>query len=230
MINKKEIEKLAVKSYLTASYQTFEIEDFESPDFILRNSDLTIGCEVTDFHPDYSSKGSNLHKRESFINDLHDRMRTKIKELFPLGYSFWISYQSEKSENSKIDSEVELLQQKIIENIDSSVIKNPSINVRLIFISKIENLTTKVNQMVATDYQTPKPEWIKSIIEAKTEIMDTWKGGYDEKWLLISVGLSRSGDLNLKKLKLSSELNCNDWNKIILIDVRFSEYLDINAT
>ena len=53
---------------------------------------------------------------------------------------------------------------------------------------------------------------------------------YDEKWLIISVGLSRSGDINLERLVLSEETGLKKWDKIVLIDIHFSKYLDINAT
>jgi hypothetical protein len=71
MLTKKEIEKLSVKKYLNASKQSYDIEDFESPDFILRSNGTTTACEVTEFYPDYTAKGSGLRKRERYLNNLH---------------------------------------------------------------------------------------------------------------------------------------------------------------
>jgi hypothetical protein len=230
MLSLKQKEKLAIEKYLTASNQYFEIEDFESPDFILKDKERLIGCEVTDFHPDYSPKGSVLHQRESYINDLHDKLKSKIRETNPIGYSFTIDYISIAKEKTKIDSEVELINRQIKENIDSTVLNNPSTNIRRIFIKKIEGFPTRFILMTSSDYVEPNSDWIKPIIESKTNKIEKWRGEYNEKWLLISIGLSRSGDLNLKRLDLSVDLKNNIWNKIILIDIHHSEYIDINAT
>jgi hypothetical protein len=103
-----------------------KIAYFESPDFILKEKERLIGGKLTDFHPDYSAKGSVLHQRESYINDLHDKLESKIRETNPIGYSFTIDYISIAKEKTKIDSEVELINRQIKENIDSTVLNNPS--------------------------------------------------------------------------------------------------------
>lgn len=230
MLSKKEKEQLVVEKYLSASNQCFEIEGFESPDFILKGNRCVIGCEVTDFHPDYSPKGSDLHKRESFINDLHKKIRSKLLKSFPFGYSFTINYIPTVGEKSQIDSEVDLVSQKIIDNIGSRVINTPSTNIRSIFFRKIGDFPSRISLMIRSDYIEPSSEWIEPIIESKSKKVEKWTGTYDKKWLVISIGLSRTGDMNLKRLNLSESLKSDIWDKIILIDIHFSEYLDINAT
>ncbi|MFQ3182469.1 MAG: hypothetical protein ACI9Z4_002081 [Polaribacter sp.] len=84
--------------------------------------------------------------------------------------------------------------------------------------------------MTSSDYVEPNSDWIQPIIEAKTNKIEKWRDKYNEKWLLISIGLSRFRDLNLKSLDLSGDLKNNIWNKIILIDIYHSKYIDINAT
>lgn len=78
MRSPKDLEKLAVEKYLNASNQSFKIQEFESPDFILIGKGNRIGCEVTEFYTDYASKGSSLKKRESFLNELHPKNKSKI--------------------------------------------------------------------------------------------------------------------------------------------------------
>jgi hypothetical protein len=84
--------------------------------------------------------------------------------------------------------------------------------------------------MTSSDYVEPNSDWIQPIIEAKTNKIEKWRDKYNEKWLLISISLSRFRDLNLKSLDLSVDLKNNIWNKIILIDIYHSKYIDIKAT
>ena len=73
-------------------------------------------------------------------------------------------------------------------------------------------------------------EWLTPIIKSKDKLQENWTNNYDEKLLIISVGLSRSGDINLERLVLSEETGLKKWDKIVLIDIHFSKYLEINAT
>ena len=163
MLSPKELEKLAVEKYLQATKQSYEIEDFESPDFILKGKGHEIGCEVTEFYPDYTPKGSSFRKRESYLNELHQKIRSKLLEQYPRGYSFSISYKPSVSERSSIDSEVDSVSLIIRENIESRLVNDPSSNIRRIFIRKIGDFSTQIPLMIFSDYVLPKVEWFKSI-------------------------------------------------------------------
>ena len=89
MKSPKEIERLALERFLSATNQEFIVEDSESPDFILKDGTKTIGCEITEFAPDYSPKGSKLRAREQFINKLHSKLREKIISKYPFGKDTW---------------------------------------------------------------------------------------------------------------------------------------------
>jgi hypothetical protein len=69
MLNQKKIERKAVERYLDSSNQLFDITDFESPDFILKNESHEIGCELTEFYPDYDATGSKLKERKKIIKN-----------------------------------------------------------------------------------------------------------------------------------------------------------------
>jgi hypothetical protein len=230
MLNKKEKERLALNKYLEASEQFFEFDDFESPDFILKVDDKLIGCEVTEFYPDYGSKGSKLRKRESHLNKLHHELRSKLIKKYLIGFSFSVSYKQYCSGKTPIKLEVEKVIGKLQYLSDYKIVDNPTINIRQIFIRKIGNLPSRISLMISTDYQEPKNDWFEPIIESKSTLLQNWKGNYAQNWLLISVGLSRSGDVTLNKIKDLKKLNTKNWDKVILIDVSFNDYVEINAT
>jgi len=230
MLSPKKLEKLAVEKYLKASNQSYKIEDFESPDFILKAKGREIGCEVTEFYPDYTKKGSSLRKRESYLNELHQKIRAQLLEEYPRGYSFSISYKPTVSQRSSIDSEVDLVNLIVKENIESRLVNDPSANIRRIFIRKIGGFPTQIPLMIFSDDVLPKVEWFIPIIEAKTELIKKWNGTYNHKWLVISIGLSRSGDITISRIKDLEKLKSKYWDKIILIDIHFADYVEINAT
>jgi hypothetical protein len=230
MLTPKEIERLSVEKYLKASNQYYEIEDFESPDFILRGNGNEIGCEVTEFYPDYSPKGSTLRKRESYLNDFHQKLKLSLLNQYPKGFSFDLSYKPTGSKKCSNDEEVESVCLNIQKNINSRLINNPSTNISRIFIRRIEDIPTRITQMIFSDYAHPKAEWFKPIIVAKTNKMKKWNGIYDYKWLIISTGLSRSGEITVGRIKHLENLKSAFWDKIILIDIHFADYIEIDAT
>lgn len=230
MLSKKEKETLALEKYLKASGQSYEVKDFESPDFILNGDGRIIGCEVTEFYPDYTSNGSKLRKREGYLNKLHQSLRFKLLEQYPVGYSFSISYDPLSLSRSSIELEVLSVFEKIQNHIGSSKVKNPSINIRRILINKIGDYPSLISLKISSDYEEPQAEWFQSIIKSKSDRSKNWDGDYEQRWLLISIGLSRSGDVTIKRIKNLKNLNLNNWDKVILIDVNFSDYVEINAT
>ncbi|SDG39480.1 hypothetical protein [Psychroflexus sediminis] len=229
MRSPKALEKLAVEKYLKASNQSFEIEEFESPDFILKGKGNKIGCEVTEFYTDYASKGSSLKKRESFLNELHQKIRVKLVELFPYGYDFTINYNSIVSKRTSIEVEVNTVSLSVSENIESELIDEPSTNISRISIRKIGNFPTRISSFIASDYTPPKVEWFIPIIKAKTEKIKKWNETYDRKWLVISTGLSSSGDVSLRHIRNIEKLKSAYWDKIIIIDINFADYVEINS-
>lgn len=229
MRSPKDLEKLAVEKYLNASNQSFEIEEFESPDFILKGKGNKIGCEVTKFYPDYASKGSSLRERESFLNELHQKIRVKLIEQFPRGFLFTINYKSIASKRTSIDSEVNTVSLNLSEHIESEQIDEPSVNIRRIFIKKIGDFNTKISSFVTSDYTPPKVEWFIPIIKVKTEKIKIWNETFDQKWLVISTGLSSSGDVSLRHIKDTEKLKSAYWDKIIIIDIIFADYVEINS-
>ncbi|MBZ9651647.1 hypothetical protein [Psychroflexus montanilacus] len=229
MRSPKDLEKLAVEKYLNASNQSFEIEEFESPDFILKGKGNKIGCEVTEFYPDYASKGSSLRERESFLNELHQKIRVKLFEQFPRGFLFSINYKSIASKRTSIDSEVNTVSLNLSEHIESEQIDEPSVNIRRIFIKKIGDFNTKISSFIASDFTPPIVEWFIPIIKVKTEKIQKWNDTYDQKWLLISTGLSSSGDVSLRHIKDTEKLKSAYWDKIIIIDIIFADYVEINS-
>jgi uncharacterized protein YeeX (DUF496 family) len=122
-----------------------------------------------------------LHQLEGYLNDLHDTLESKIREPNPIGYSFTIDYISIAKEKTKIDFEIELINRQIKENIDSTILNNPSTNIRRIFIKKIEDFPTRCILMTSSDYVEPTSDWIKPIIEAKTDKKEKWRDEYNEK-------------------------------------------------
>lgn len=235
MPSKKEKERLALNRYLKASGQLFEFDDFESPDFILKVDNKSIGCEVTEFYPDYTSKGSESRKRENYLNNLHNELRSKLLEQYPIGFSFTVSYKPNCSGRIGIKSEVKAVIGKLQNLIDYDIVDNlfinvTSVNVRGVFISRIGDFSSRVSLIIFSDYQEPKNEWIETIVESKAALLQKWKDKYTQNWLLISIGLSRSGDVTLNRIKDLKKLNIKTWDKVILIDINLNNYVEINAT
>jgi hypothetical protein len=230
MLTTKEIERLAVEKYLQASDQSYEVEDFESPDFILRGKGKKIGCEVTEFYPDYSPKGSDLRQRERYLNNFHQKLKTKLLEYYPQGYTIGINYKPYMSEKSSTDLEVESVFFNIKQSINLRYINDPSKNIRGILIHKIGDFPTLISQMIASDDITPKAEWLIPMIESKTKLMQNWNSTFSEKWLIISIGPSRAGYISINRIKNLDSVKYILWNKIILIDIHFADYIEIKST
>jgi hypothetical protein len=70
---------------------------------------------------------------------------------------------------------------------------------------------------------------LQPIIDSKSSKIKEWKRSFDERWLIISIGIPISGDLNLIKVKNLEILEPREWNKIILIDIHFGNYKEINS-
>lgn len=230
MLTTKEIERLAVEKYLQASDQSYEVEDFESPDFILRGEGKKIGCEVTEFYPDYSPKGSDLRQRKRYLNNFHQKLKTKLLEYYPQGYTIGINYKPYMSEKSSTDLEVESVFFNIKQSINLRYINDPSKNIRGILIHKIGDFPTLISQMIASDDITPKAEWLIPMIESKTKLMQNWNSTFSEKWLIISIGPSRTGYISINRIKNLDSVKYILWNKIILIDIHFADYIEIKST
>lgn len=81
--------------------------------------------------------------------------------------------------------------------------------------------------MIFSDYTSPKVEWFIPIIDAKTEKIKKWNKTYDQKWLVISTGLSSSGDVPIRHIKDTEKLKSAYWDKIIIIDINFGDYVEI---
>jgi hypothetical protein len=171
MLTTKEIERLAVEEYLQACDQSYEVEDFESPDFILRGEGKKIGCEVTEFYPNYSPKGSDLRQRERYLNNFHQKLKTKLLEYYPQGYAIDINYKPYMSEKSSKDLEVESVFFNIKQSINLRYINDPSKNSRELFFHKIGDFSTLISQMIASDGIIPKAKWLMPMIESKTKLM-----------------------------------------------------------
>jgi hypothetical protein len=229
MLNQKELERKAVERYLDSSNQLFDITDFESPDFILKNESYEIGCEVTEFYPDYDATGSKLKKRESFIKKLHKTLGIELLDRYPKGFVFDICYEFAATEKTSIKSEV----QSVINNIESYFYKGQvipsSINIRKISIRKTDLLPTRLILSIPSHYSDPTQEWLQPIIDSKSSKIKEWKRSFDKRWLIISIGISISGDLNLNKIKNLEILEPREWNKIILIDIPFGDYKEFNS-
>jgi hypothetical protein len=88
MLSPKQLERLVLNKYLELTDQEFQILETESPDFILTSGDLNIGCEVTEYFPDYSSCGSNLRMRIAFIDTLNQEQGEQLVEVVQYGVSF----------------------------------------------------------------------------------------------------------------------------------------------
>jgi hypothetical protein len=230
MLTTKEIERLAVEKYLQASDQSYEVEDFESPDFILRGEGKKIGCEVTEFYPDYSPKGSDLRQRKRYLNNFHQKLKTKLLEYYSQGYTIGINYKPYMSEKSSTDLEVESVFFNIKQSINLRYINDPSKNIRGIFFHKIGDFPTLISQMIASDDITPKAEWLIPMIESKTKLMQNWNSTFSEKWLIISIGPSRTGYISINRIKNLDSVKYILWNKIILIDIHFADYIEIKST
>jgi hypothetical protein len=156
-------------------------------------------------------------------------LRLSLLDQYPQGFSFAINYKPDNSEKSSTDEEITSVCSNIQKNINSSVINAPSPNINQIFIRKNGDFPTQISQMLCSDYIEVKTEWFKPIIAAKTKKQKNWNDSYDCKWLLISIGLSRSGEINLKEIEHLQELRSAYWDKIILIDINFADYIEINA-
>ena len=231
MRDTKRIEKLTLERYLTASKQSYNIKQHETPDFILEKNGKIIGCEITEYYPDYSKKGSNTRKRESYLKKLHEKIETKLIEKFPKEYLFTINYKATSNIKSKINLEVEVekIHKLISENIDLRYLNNPSPNINSVIIDKQVNLSTKIIFMLFSDFKPFKKEYIDPIIKEKTKLLKRWNQKFNQKWLIISIGLSMSSDLNIDDFEKSDNIKLDEWDKIILLDIHFSKYVEINA-
>jgi hypothetical protein len=225
----KQLERLVLNKYLELTDQEFQILETESPDFILTSGDLNIGCEVTEYFPDYSSCGSNLRMRNAFIDTLNQKLREQLLELYPKGYSFTIHYSSESPGRTQIADEVNDVLQKIQSVSSKENIINPSPNINSIRIKSIGEYPSRILLFLSSKYESPSVDWIKPIIDSKTKKSTQWTNSFDHLWLLISVGLSRSTDLDLRKIRLSKELLGEVWGKIALVDVPLENFVEIDA-
>jgi len=84
--------------------------------------------------------------------------------------------------------------------------------------------------MIASDDITPKAEWLIPMIESKTKLMQNWNSTFSEKWLIISIGPSRAGYISINRIKNLDSVKYILWNKIILIDIHFADYIEIKST
>ena len=84
--------------------------------------------------------------------------------------------------------------------------------------------------MIASDYIAPKGKWLIPIIESKTKLMQNWNSTFSEKWVLISIGPSRAGDISINRIKNLDSAKYVLWNKIILVDIHFADYIEIKST
>lgn len=230
MRNQKELELLALNKYLDLTYQEYRVEKSESPDFNLKSADLSVGCEVTEYFPDYSSSGSTLKMRNAFLDKLNKRLRKKLLELFPNGYSFTIHYQPEQKGRSKISEEIEEVLHKINPDSPEASLEMPSQNIKRIVIKSIGHFPSRTMLFLSTNYESPSVDWIWPIIESKSQIATSWTNSFDQLWLLIAVGISRSSDLDLRTIKLSENMLGATWKKIALVDVSIEKVIEINAT
>lgn len=230
MLKSKEIEKLAIKKYLDVTGQSFEISEYESPDFILRGLDIEIGCEVTEYYPDYGPKGSELRKRESYLKQLHVRIRIMLIEKYPIGYRFSIIYKPKATKRSSIDAEVTSVDLAMNHNLKSQIIVNPSISISQIQIEQLNDLPTQAELLVYSDFLQNDKKSLEQIIEVKTGLSKKWNNRYKYKWLIISFGVSISGDVRFDLIKDLDKVKDNYWDKIVLIDINFGNYKEINAT
>ena len=83
--------------------------------------------------------------------------------------------------------------------------------------------------MLFSDFKTFKKEYIDTIIKEKTKLLKRWNQKFNQKWLIISIGLSMSSYLNIDDFEKSDSLKLDEWDKIILLDIHFSKYVEINA-
>lgn len=229
MLSQKQLERLALNKYLELTHQEFQIKETESPDFILNTEDFNIGCEVTEYYPDYSSSGSSLKMRNSFIDKLNQTLRNQLLELYPKGYSFTIHYSSESPGRTRIEDEIKDVIQKIKISSSKGNIENPSPSIKEIRIKSIGEYPSRIILFLSSNYESPSVDWIKPIIESKTDKAAHWTKSFDQLWLLISVGLSRSTDLDLRSIRLSQDLLGEPWDKIALIDVALEKFIEIDA-
>lgn len=81
--------------------------------------------------------------------------------------------------------------------------------------------------MIASNGITPKAEWLIPMIESKTKLMQNWNSTFNDKWLIISIRPSRAGYISINRIKNLDSIKYVLWNKIILIDIHFSDYIGI---
>lgn len=228
-MKKKEFELFVIDNYLRASQKqniySYSQLDNDPPDFLLNKGKQNIGCEVTEFFNDYDEKGAISKRSESIYADIHNKIRQKLLVEIPIGYFFTINYKPKILVHVNKEEESDKVIQILRNNLDNKFIKGISDSVNDITIKKISNRKTLAIRSAGQRFVEPTEKIVENIIKSKIDDLVNWPSDIKEKWLLIHFGKSDPNIYSVKDFKRLKKVEYYGFDKIVLFDIAFKEYL-----
>jgi hypothetical protein len=225
--NKKKLECLTIEQYKKASKDSFDIlVGDDPPDFVLVSENKKIGLEVTELYPDQTKSGSMKKDREIHLLNLHRELRKKLKEFYPKGFDFCISYKEKFTTKSNHMDQMDIFLKKIEGNLNSNVIEINSTDIERVFIKLISKFNSRISLMLPTTWNRLNKDMVQKCINFK-QYDKAYYNLYETNWLLISTGLAICNDFNLNQFD-QKEIEIKMWDKVILLDRATGDYVEIH--